>query len=89
MNNYLRRCCTGLIFAGLLVGAQAEEFHLGFVKTDRIFNEANSAKPAQAKLEREFSKREKDIAAQDAAYVNPKHDITDKVLKIMNAQSVK
>jgi outer membrane protein len=165
MNNFLRRCCTGL-----LIGAQAEEFHLGFIKTDRIFKEANGAKIAQAKLEQEFSKREKEIAAQDAllkstadkfqveaptlseaqrvsrqkqladqdrelqrkrrsfqedlaarkndelqqllanankvvkqvaetekydlvlqdaVYVNPKHDITDKVLKIMNAQSIK
>jgi outer membrane protein len=170
MNNFLRRCGTGLFCAGLLVGAQAQEFRLGFVKTDRIFKEAATAKVAQTKLEQEFSKREKDIATQevlfkaradklqveaptlsesqrvarqkqlaeqdrelqrqrrsfqedlaarkneelqqlltsankiikqvaeaekydlvlqDAVYVNPKHDITDKILKIMNAQSEK
>ena len=41
--------------------ALAEDFRVGFVNTDRIFREANSAKAAQAKLEQEFSKREKDI----------------------------
>ena len=37
----------------------------------------------------EFSRREKKIAAQHAVYVKPTHGITDKVLKIMNAQSIK
>ncbi|NBQ88658.1 MAG: OmpH family outer membrane protein [Betaproteobacteria bacterium] len=45
--------------------AQAEEFRVGFVNTDRIFREANAAKAAQTKLEQEFSKREKEI--NDAA----------------------
>ena len=39
----------------------AEEFKIGFVNTDRIFREAATAKAAQAKLEQEFSKREKDL----------------------------
>jgi outer membrane protein len=30
-----------------------------------------------------------DLVLQDAVYVDPKHDITDKVLKIMNASSDK
>ena len=148
------------------VPAQAQEFKAGFVNTDRIFREANTAKTAQAKLEQEFSKREKelvdmgntlksatekfereaptmaesqrvtrqrqlvdqdrdfqrkrrefqedlsarkneelgqvlerankvvkqlaeaekyDVILQEAVYINPKHDITDKVLKAMNA----
>lgn len=155
-----------LAFAGL--SAFAQEFKVGIVNLDRIFREANSAKTAQAKLEAEFSKREKDlndIAAQfktlsdkfereaptlsenqrntrqkqlvdqdrdfqrkrrefqedlnarkneelqqvierankvvktlaeaekydlivqEAVYVNPKHDITDKVLKSLNAST--
>ena len=41
--------------------AQAEDFRVGFVNTDRIFREANSAKQAQAKLEQEFSRREKEL----------------------------
>ena len=41
--------------------AQAEDFRVGFVNTDRIFREANTAKAAQTKLEQEFSRREKDL----------------------------
>ena len=144
----------------------AEDFRVGFVNTDRIFREANTAKVAQTKLEQEFSKREKelveignslksnseklerdsptlsdtqrsarqrqladqdrefqrkkrefqedlnarkneelqqvlekankvvkqvaesekyDLILQEAVYINPKHDITDKVLKVINS----
>lgn len=146
----------------------AQEFRLGFVSLDRIIKEAVPAKNAQAKLEQEFSKREKDLQAlgaslksqaeqlereaptlsesqranrqkqlieldrdfqrkrrefqedlntrrneelqqvferanrvvkqvadtekydlilQEAVYVNPKHDITDKVIRALNASS--
>ena len=146
--------------------AHAQDFKMGFVNTERIFREADAAKQAQAKLEQEFSKREKelvdtgntikaasdklereaptlsesqranrqkqlveqdrefqrkrrefqedlnsrkneeqqliieranravkqvaesekyDVIFQDAVYVNPKHDITEKVLKSLNA----
>ena len=154
----------------LCAPAQAQEFKAGFVNTDRIFREANSAKLAQSKLEQEFSRREKEIVElgvaiksmsekyerdaptlsesqrvtrqkqlvdqdrdmqrkrrefqedlnarkneelqqvleranrvvkqvaesekydaifQEAVYINPKHDITDKVLKILNAGNAK
>ena len=46
---------------------QAQEFRVGFVNTDRIFREANTAKAAQAKLEQEFSRREKELAEQGNA----------------------
>jgi outer membrane protein len=39
----------------------AEDFKVGFINTDRIFREANTAKVAQTKLEQEFSKREKEL----------------------------
>ena len=42
--------------SSLLASAHADEFKAGFVNTDRIFREANSAKAAQSKLEQEFSK---------------------------------
>ena len=147
--------------AGMLVHAQAQaqEFRIGFVNTDRIFREATAAKAAQTKLEAEFAKREKDLSdlantlktasekfekdaptlaesqrttrqdrdfqrkrrefqedlnarkneelqgvleranrvvkqvaeaekydviLQEAVYINPRHDITDKVLKALN-----
>ena len=43
------------------VSAQAQEFRIGFISTDRIFREANTAKAAQTKLEQEFSRREKEL----------------------------
>lgn len=150
--------------------AQAQEFKMGFVNTERIFREASTAKQAQAKLEQEFSRREKelvdagnalkqssekldreaptlaesqrvarqkqlvdqdrefqrkrrefqedlnarkneeqqivveranravkqvaesekyDVIFQEAVYINPKHDITEKVIKALNASAVK
>jgi outer membrane protein len=162
--------CIGVFmaFAAFSPWAQAQEFRIGFVNTDRIFKEAATAKAAQTKLEQEFSKREKelvdmgvaikamadklerdaptlaesqrvnrqkqlveqdrdfqrkrrefqedlnsrkneelqmvleranrvvkqvaeaekyDLVLQDAVYINPKHDITDKVIKALNAGS--
>ena len=155
-----------LFLATLCSPLWAEDFRVGFVNTDRIFKEANAAKAAQAKLEQEFSKREKelvdlgntlknnsdrferesptlsegqraarqktlveqdrdfqrkrrefqedlnarkneelqqvleranrvvkqvaetekyDVVLQEAVYINPKHDITDKVIRALNA----
>ncbi len=53
----------GLTLSGLLLAfsVQAQEFKIGFVNTDRLFREANSAKAAQTKLEQEFSRREKEL----------------------------
>ncbi len=146
--------------------AQAQDFKIGIVNTDRILRDSTVAKTAQAKLESEFLKREKDLndaitafktsaekferdaptlsepqrlakqkqlievdrdlkrrqrefqedlgarkneenqtlfekagravkqvaesekydlILQDAAYFNPKHDITEKVIKVLNA----
>ena len=172
MNSFLRRCGSGILLGGLLVGAQlqAQELRIGFINTDRIIKEASTAKAASAKLEQEFSKREKelvdlrtglkaaadkfereaptlsesqragrqkqlvdqdrdfqrksrefqedlnarkteewqqvlerankvvkqvaeaekyDLILQEAVYVNPKFDITDKVIKALNSGSVK
>ncbi|HSV83922.1 MAG TPA: OmpH family outer membrane protein [Ramlibacter sp.] len=59
----LSRHCLVLLLGALALGsqAQAQDFRVGFVNTDRIFREANSAKAAQAKLEQEFSRREKEL----------------------------
>jgi len=63
MKNFSRQCGLGLVMglAALTLQVQAQEFRIGFVNTDRIFKEANTAKAAQVKLEQEFSKREKDL----------------------------
>jgi outer membrane protein len=47
--------------ATLTCAAQAQDFKMGFVNTERIFREAATAKQAQAKLEQEFSRREKEL----------------------------
>jgi outer membrane protein len=49
-----------LAFAGAPALAQ-ESFRIGFVNPDRVLREAQPAKAAQAKLESEFLKREKDL----------------------------
>ena len=172
MKNFSRHGLLALLLgmATLTLPVQAQEFRIGFVNTDRIFKEANTAKAAQAKLEQEFSKREKellelgtvlktasdklereaptlsegqrgtrqkqlvdmdrdfqrkrrefqedlnsrkneelqqvlerankvvksvaeaekyDFVLQEAVYVNPKHDITEKVIKALNSGAVK
>ena len=50
-----------LVAAAMSLPAFAQDFKVGFINTDRIFRDANSAKAAQAKLEQEFSRREKDL----------------------------
>ncbi|QLQ00965.1 MAG: OmpH family outer membrane protein [Burkholderiaceae bacterium] len=166
----LQGLVLALACAAFVAPAHAQEFKAGFVNTDRIFREASSAKQAQARLEQEFSKREKelvdlgnsikamsekfereaptlsesqraarqkqiieqdrefqrkqrefqedlnarkneelqqvldrankvikqvaeaekyDVILQEAVYINPRLDITDKVLKVLNAPSAK
>ena len=170
MKTFRQPLWVGIAATCLAFAAQAQDFKIGFVNTDRIFREASSAKAAQAKLEQEFSRREKelmeignalksnsekfereaptlaesqratrqkqlldqdrefqrkrrefqedlntrkneeqqmvleranravkqvaetekyDVVFQEAVYINPKHDITEKVIKALNAASPK
>jgi outer membrane protein len=59
----LSRHCLAFALGALALASQvqAQDFRVGFVNTDRIFREANSAKQAQAKLEQEFARREKEL----------------------------
>ena len=50
---------TSMIVAASAV--QAQELKIGYVNSERVLREANLAKTAQAKLEAEFGKREKDL----------------------------
>jgi outer membrane protein len=52
------------LFACASVAAQAQELKIGYVNSERVLREATPAKAAQAKLEAEFGKREKDLADQ-------------------------
>lgn len=60
-----------LLLAGVaalsLGAAHAQEFRIGFVNADRIMREATLAKTAQAKLEQEFGKRERDLVTMENA----------------------
>lgn len=60
----LKRISTFLAAAVLLAAAgaaQAADYKIGFVNTERLFREAAPAKRAQQKLEREFASRDADI----------------------------
>jgi outer membrane protein len=170
MKTLSQTLCFAIAATCFAVSAHAQEFKIGFVNTDRIFRETSSAKAAQAKLEQEFSRREKELVDtgnnlktasekfereaptlsesqrnarqkqlidqdrefqrkrrefqedlntrkneeqqlvieranravkqvaetekydaifQEAVYMNPKHDITEKVIKTLNASSAK
>lgn len=55
--------CLALVTASLLPLAHvhAQDSRVGFVSTERIFREAAPAKAAQAKIEQEFSRRDKEL----------------------------
>jgi outer membrane protein len=57
-------CTFTLAVATLATPALAQELKIGYVNSERVLREATPAKAAQAKLEAEFAKREKEM--QDA-----------------------
>ena len=61
MKNLRQTLWIGLAASCFACTLHAQDFKMGFVNTDRIFREASSAKAAQAKLEQEFSRREKEL----------------------------
>ena len=61
MNFSLIRTLSFCLLGISSLALNAQEFRVGFVNTERIFREANTAKVAQTKLEQEFSKREKEL----------------------------
>lgn len=61
MNMWKSLGAAALIAAATTV-AHAQELKIGYVNSERVLREANPAKAAQAKLEAEFGKREKDLA---------------------------
>jgi outer membrane protein len=55
---------AALAVAGAAVGVQAQELKIGYVNSDRVLRDAAPAKAAQAKLEAEFSKRDRELNDQ-------------------------
>jgi outer membrane protein len=60
---FSRQTLLALALGCAALTAAAQDFRIGFVNTDRIFREAEASKAAQAKLEQEFSRREREIEA--------------------------
>jgi outer membrane protein len=61
MNRLLKPMAAAALFAACTLG-QAQDLKIGYVNSERVLREATPAKAAQAKLEAEFGKREKDLA---------------------------
>jgi outer membrane protein len=53
---------SGLLCMALVSGAHAQETRIAFINSQRITSESGPAKAATAKLETEFSKRQKELA---------------------------
>ncbi len=62
MKPSLAKLAAVCVFAALAAsGVQAQELKIGYVNSDRVLRDAVPAKAAQAKLEAEFSKRDKEL----------------------------
>src|SRR5678815_1064160 len=57
----LKMLAAATLLAGTAAGVSAQDLKIGYVNSDRVLRDAVPAKAAQAKLEVEFSKREKDL----------------------------
>ena len=58
----LKTIAAAAMLMAAVTTAQAQDLKIGYVNSERVLREANPAKAAQAKLEVEFGKREKDLA---------------------------
>lgn len=65
MRPLLRSLSLGAALALASAGVLAQELKIGFVNSERVMRESNLAKAAQAKLEAEFGRRDKEL--RDAA----------------------
>jgi len=57
---------AGCAVAAAAASVQAQELKIGYVNSDRVLRDAAPAKAAQAKLEAEVRRREKELADLDA-----------------------
>jgi len=61
MTNLKTFWAIGLLSAALISGVHAQESHIAFINSQRITSESAPAKAATAKLETEFSRRQKEL----------------------------
>lgn len=64
MKAALATMAIALAVVSATVGAQAQELKIGYVNSDKVLRDAAPAKAAQARLEAEFSKRDRDLNEQ-------------------------
>jgi outer membrane protein len=64
MTPHVAATCAAVATLLLVPAASAQELKIGYVNSERVLREAAPAKAAQAKLEAEFSKREKELSDQ-------------------------
>jgi len=64
MSMILKSLGAAALIACSAAAVHAQELKIGYVNSERVLREATPAKAAQAKLEAEFGKREKDLADQ-------------------------
>ena len=62
MNSLFVKVTAAAALLALPALSQAQELRIGYVSGERVLRDSLPAKAAQAKLEAEFSKREKDLA---------------------------
>lgn len=58
----LRAISLSALLSVPLLGVQAQELKVGYVSLERVLRDSNAAKAAQAKLEAEFGKRERELS---------------------------
>ncbi len=61
----LKMVATVALTAATALAAQAQELKIGYVNSERILRETNLAKASEAKLQAEFSRREKNLLEQE------------------------
>jgi outer membrane protein len=65
------------LLAGASIAASAQELKIGYINGERVLRESAAAKAAQAKLEAEFGKRERELT-DDASRLKAAADKLDK-----------
>jgi outer membrane protein len=66
ITKHLKSLVAVALAAAALGTAQAQELKIGYVNSERVLREASPAKAALARMESDFSKRDKDLNDQGA-----------------------
>lgn len=75
--SHLASIALALVLAATAPGAATQELRIGYINSERLLRESAPAKAAQAKLEAEFGRREREIT-DDAAQLKAAADRLDK-----------